>query len=295
MMMQGHIYKLKVKQQQGVVSLLMSLILLALITIITLYTAKNIMIEKKIASNDFRSKQSFEASESGVQDTLNFFTNQYDGTNLETGFYNTDTNASADGVNEQYNVTLANGSSATVIVTDASGAGTGPFTIVSAGSSDDNTAAHTISVITDNINPLPNAPGNPLTSRAGVIINGSATIYNPEGHSTIWSGNDIDLGSNNSTATFVANPADAAYPFCMDTSVTCSATQSSNKTSIGLDVIEHDSSLANLTEAQMFENFFGTTPDEFRASASLWILLRPIFLRPIMPRVKLSGLKAISM
>lgn len=264
--MQRNTYKLNSKKQQGAASLLISLILLALITIITLYTAKNIMTEQKIAANDFRSKQAFEVSESGFQDALNFFKTSFDGTNIQTAFYNTDTSNPQDGINDVYIVTLANNSSASVTVTDASGTGQGPFSIASVGSSDDNNASHTISALSDNVNPLPNVPGNPLTAKASVIVAGSATVYNPEGHSTIWSGDDIDLGSNNSTATYVANPADGAYPTCMDTSMTCSGTQSSNKTSIGLDVIEYDSSLGNLTVEEMFINTFGVTRAVYRES-----------------------------
>jgi hypothetical protein len=116
------------------------------------------------------------------------------------------------------------------------------------------------------VDALPNAPDNPLTTRGTVIINGSATVHNPEGHSTIWSGNDVELGGNNATSTNIANPTDPGYPSCMDTSMTCSTTRSSTKVAIGLDVIEYDSSLGNLTPEQMFQNFFGTSMANYRES-----------------------------
>jgi hypothetical protein len=52
----------------------------------------------------------------------------------------------------------------------------------------------------------------------------------------------------------------------MDTSMTCNTTRSSSKVAIGLDVIEHDSSLGNLTPAQLFQNFFGTSMANYRES-----------------------------
>ena len=309
MIMQKYNKNFQLKKQQGAAALLMSLILLALITIITLYTAKNIVMEKKIGGNDFRSKLAFEDAETGLHDTLNFFKIKYVGDLAD--FDNTDfslidvdnyTVTLTDNANPNVtqSVTYAGGaaydianfnlidkdnvyivglknsnSSSSLSITDDSAGvageeveGLGPFDIVSVGSSEDNTASRTISILTNNVDPLPNVPGNPLTSKSAVIINGSATVYNPEGHSTIWSGESVDLGSNNSTATYVANPSDVAYPACMDSSVTCSGTQSSNRTSIGLDVIEHDSSLGNLSEDEMFINVFGIPPDVYRDSTA---------------------------
>ena len=81
-----------------------------------------------------------------------------------------------------------------------------------------------------------------------------------------WSGDDVDLGSNNATATNIADPAGATYPTCMDTSMTCSTTRSSTKVAVGLDVIEYDTQLSNLSVEQMFINFFGTSMANYRES-----------------------------
>jgi hypothetical protein len=84
--------------------------------------------------------------------------------------------------------------------------------------------------------------------------------------STIWSGEAIDLGSNNSTATEIADPTDPGYPACLDTSMTCSTVTSSNRVASGLDVIENDTSLSNLTAQAMFQYFFGLSMENYRAS-----------------------------
>jgi hypothetical protein len=99
-----------------------------------------------------------------------------------------------------------------------------------------------------------------------MIISGSATVHNSEGHSTIWSGNDVDLGSNNSTSTEVPDIGDAGYPACMDIPMTCALVSASNRLIAGVDVIENDSSLGSLSDDEFFENFFGTNPTTYRAS-----------------------------
>jgi hypothetical protein len=140
------------------------------------------------------------------------------------------------------------------------------YVIQAVGISDDQTAMRSVWSIGASVDALPNTPDNPLTARGAVVIAGSATVHNPEGHSTIWSGDDVDLGSNNATATNIADPAGSGYPSCMDTSMTCGTTRSSSKVAVGLDVITNDSSLSNLSDAQMFQNFFGTSMANYRDS-----------------------------
>jgi hypothetical protein len=49
----------------------------------------------------------------------------------------------------------------------------------------------------------------------------------------------------------------------MDTAMTCSTVATSNKTTIGLDVIEYETSLSNLSSNEFFENFFGLSPTAY--------------------------------
>lgn len=76
----------------------------------------------------------------------------------------------------------------------------------------------------------------------------------------------MDVGGNNSTTTNVPDIAAVGYPACMDTPQTCTTISSSNKLVIGVDVVENDASLASLTAAQFFQNFFGLTPTTYRSS-----------------------------
>lgn len=251
------------QRQKGAASLIVSIVILALITFVTLYTSKTILTEQKISNNDYRSKQAFQAAEAGIGSAINYYSEDPDvdsDGNLDSVF-DTDN----DGVGDSSNSVV--GASNRVIVTaqDLSGNMT-IIRVTSQGFSDDDSASRTIVQDISTVNPLPGLPSNPFTTRGTVVITGSATIHNPEGHSTIWSGGDVDLGANNSTATEVADVTDANYPSCMDTPMSCNVLQSSNRVTVGLDVIEHDSNLANLSSAEFFENFFGMSPTNFRDS-----------------------------
>jgi hypothetical protein len=251
------------QQQRGAASLIVSLIILALITMVTIYTSKSIITEQKIANNDYRAKQAFEAAEAGIGAAINYYSDDPDKNSdgVLDGVYDSDN----DGVGDSANSIVSASNRVIVTATDLSGNMT-ILRITSQGFSDDDTAMRTIVQDISTVNPLPNTPSNPFTTRGTVVVTGAATIHNPEGHSTIWSGGDVDLGANNSTATEVADVTDADYPGCMDVAMSCDVIQSSNKVTVGLDVIEHDSNLSNLSDSDFFENFFGMSPTNFRAS-----------------------------
>lgn len=248
--------------QTGSATLAMSLILLILITMVSVYTSRTVLLEKKISANDFRERQAFEAAESGLTTAISYLASAGGFDKDNDGVLDPVFDTDADGIGDTNNLVYSDNSSVTVTLNGAFPS----FELQSVGLSDDLTATRTVQSLVATVDALPNAPDNPLTTRGTVIINGSATVHNPEGHSTIWSGNDVELGANNATATNIANPTDPGYPTCMDTSMTCSTTRSSSKVAIGLDVIEHDSSLGNLTPAQMFQNFFGTSMANYRES-----------------------------
>jgi PilX N-terminal len=240
----------------------MSLVLLFLITMVSVYTARTVLLEQKVAGNEFRAHQAFEAAESGLITAISYLTTVDGWDKDDDGVIDPVFDTDADGIGDTNSATFDDNTSVTVTITGAFPA----FNIQSVGISDDLTASRTIRQLVGALDALPHAPDTPLTTRGTVTVDGSATIYNPEGHSTIWSGSDVELGANNSTATNIADPADPGYPGCMDVSMTCGTTRSSSKVAVGLDVIEHDSSLSNLTGDQMFRNFFGTSMQNYHDS-----------------------------
>lgn len=255
-------FVLRTSRQSGATTLVMSIVLLLLITMVAAYTGGAILFEQRVSSNEFRERQAFEAAESGLHTAIAYLAAaggaDKDGDGAIDPVFDTD----GDGIGDANVGNYADNSAVTVAVT---GAFPG-FEITATGVSDDRSALRIVRSIGASVDALPNLPGNPLTTRGNVAINGSATVHNPEGHSTIWSGSEVDLGSNNATATYIADPTDAGYPTCMDTSMTCSTTRSSTKVATGLDVVENDSSLWNLTIEQTFQNFFGVSIANYRES-----------------------------
>jgi hypothetical protein len=240
----------------------MTLILLVLVTMVSIYTSRTVLFEQRVSGNDFRTRQAFEAAESGLNIAIAYIAGTGGADKDDDGAVDPVFDTNADGIGDVSTTTFADLSSVTVTL-----AGSFPqFQIQSVGVSDDQTATRTVRMVGSVADGLPNSPDNPLTARGPVIISGGATVYNPEGNSTIWSGSDVDLGSNNATATEVADPGDPNYPECMDTSMTCSTAQSSNRVASGLDVVQHDSSLQNLTPAEMFINNFGMSMENYRRS-----------------------------
>ncbi len=275
------------QRQRGVASLLISLILLVVITFVTLYTSRSVLMEQKISTNEYRGRMAFEAAEAGIEASVSAIGGGWamaaDDTVipadddsypdcLPTASYNvifdTDGVLDADGnLNPDANtLTLANGSSVTVTMTCDVNEDLIRYDITSVGVSDDVTSRRTIEQTLVIIPPLPNVPDNPLLTRGGVVIGGSATVSNPEGHSTIWSGGDVNVGSNNATSTAIADPTDANYPDCLGGSVQCGTVPSSTKEVTGLDIIESDTSLANLSSDEFFYNFFGEEPAAYKDS-----------------------------
>jgi Tfp pilus assembly protein PilX len=252
------------KHQKGAATLVATLAVLLLITLIGTYSSRSVFTEQKIMNNEARSRQAFEAAEAGLAAALTYMSNgrdrDADGV-LDANVFDT-TN---DGIGDTNTGAVGTGR-AIVTPTDLSGGSFNLIQVVSQGFSDDSTATRTITRIFAALNPLSNIPLNPLTTRGTTVINGSSTVVNPEGHTTIWSGRDVDLGSNNATHTEVPDATDPQYPTCMDTPRTCGTVSSSNKVIEGVDVIEQDSSLKNLSDSGFFENFLGMSPELYRQS-----------------------------
>jgi hypothetical protein len=269
----------KCRQQAGAVTLAMSLILLFLITLVTIGVTRNISIEKKFSNNDVRSSLAFEAAEAGVAAAFGYLENRVvigSGIQLDaytdndgpqpSPFYN-------DGPvdDRAYRAELDTGSYVVRIYTpDGDPATDKPlkvisdanFKIVSTGFSDDLSATRTISVIAARNQSLEQIAGNPLIARGEVYAGGGIGVFNPEGDSTIWSGDDVDLSSGNGTTTAIADPfpdpKNPDYPECLSTPLLCETIDTSNKTlGAGPDVIEYDTNLSNLSTADLFEQYFG--------------------------------------
>lgn len=106
----------------------------------------------------------------------------------------------------------------------------------------------------------------PLTVRGPVLVGEAAvTIHNPKGHSTIWSGGPVKLGSNSQTMTRIPDPSDRAnYPDCLWDDKNCNLITASTKDSLALDVVDRDHELAQMSRPSLFASVFGLTLDQYK-------------------------------
>lgn len=264
-------------RQRGVASLLISLVILVTITFVTLYTSRSVLMEQKISTNDYRGRMAFEAAETGLEAAVAAIALEWtiittvdaDG-NVTTTPRETnvifDTNDDGTVAGNTNSATLVNGSRVNVTLKGTINEDLVRYDITATGFSDDNAATRVINQTFMMVPPVPNLPDAPLLSRSSIVIGGSATVHNPEGNSTIWSGGDVNIGSNNATKTEIADPTDTNYPDCLGGSVKCDVTPSSSPDVLGLDIIGNDSSLSNLTDDEFFLNFLGETPANFKGS-----------------------------
>lgn len=248
-------------RQSGAMTLAISLAILVLSTLLTFSMSRVILMEQKISNNEFRSRQAFEAAEAGVTAALAYFGDGADRDN--DGVIDPVFDTDADGIGDS---DTARTGTATMAVASTDLGDMKSIAITSRGYSDDNSAMRVIRLATLTIPPVPNLPQNPLTTKGSVIISGSATVHNPQGFGTIWSGKDVALGSNNATSTYIPDFGQRSFPACMEFALACSLAGSSNRLIIGTDVIANDSSLGALTTSEFFRNFFGLPPTAYRSS-----------------------------
>jgi len=278
----------RASRQTGMATLVTSLAIMILATILVMAVSKTTLMEQRISSNEIRSRQAAEAAEAGLNYALAYVM-QTDALITPPILMGADKNNDnvadtiapttlTSGTQNSYSVAFCNptASLATILCPDVPGpfscsGATAPPTylstprIVACGWSDDGLGRAMISQGVGTASGIRNPPTNPLTSKGAVNVTGSATVTNYFNNLTVWSGGSLsDIG--NSGKTFVRNPT-ISPP---DPSVapptppsTCSASTNyvctTDKNSTGPDVIDADPTLGNLTNAQMFTNYFGVT------------------------------------
>jgi Tfp pilus assembly protein PilX len=272
-------------RQAGMATLVTSLVIMILATILVMAVSKTTLMEQRISSNEIRSRQAAEAAEAGVNYGVAYvMQTTLAGATVPIGADKNNDNIAdtialttmTSGTSNSYSVSFCDptASLATMSCPDTPGpvvCTAAPATylssprIVACGWSDDALGRAMISQGVGTASGIANPPTNPLTSKGAVNVTGSATVTNYFNNLTVWSGGSLS-NIGNSGKTFVRNPT-IAPP---DPSVapptppsTCSASTdyvcTTDKNSTGPDVIDADPTLSNLTNAQMFTNYFGVT------------------------------------
>ncbi len=221
-------------RQQGAASLLIALVLLVGVTLITLYTAQTMIMEQRIAANDIRAREAFEAAEAGRMHGARYA--DMPGANMASTLAE---DLDSDGTDD-YSVTFLS-------------LGSGRYQIQSQGWSFDRTATATVFQQTGTNAYIANTPQQPLITRSFASDQGNVAITNNYTNQTVWSGGEFsNIGS-------------------ADTYINVNGTdnvKASDKNNVGPDVIQNDPNLANATDHDFFNNFFSMSMSEMQASAN---------------------------
>lgn len=280
--------------QRGIATLVSAVAFLFLAALLAIFVSRTTLMEQRMSGNEIRHKQAFEAAQAGLDQAMIFISttppgadknadNIADGTVLATLANGTQYKvAFCDPTNPPVAATQlcpdapAGAIACDVLNNETNPDGTNETTymgtpmVVSCGWSDDLIAHHMVRQMIGSVTPIASAPTNPLTAKGGMNVGGSANVVNYFNNLTVWTGGSLS-SIGNSGKTFVRNPtvsppAEGTTPPGPPNSCSTSADYVclTDKNTTGPDVIDNDPTLSNLTDAQMFSNYFGRTLEQFR-------------------------------
>jgi Tfp pilus assembly protein PilX len=255
-------------RQGGAATLLTALVLLIGITLVTLTTSKTVLVETQMAADNYRTAQAVAAANYAMDYGVNYFNNGgFDQVNNGTGAAGSDgvvdaitvpNLASADGLQTTTATLTFNNATTTRCAPTAVTMKNGLITAT--GFSDDGLASRTITQCVVPLGILRNdGPKQPLVAQGNVALTGNAKIINRYTNTTIWSGDDVSIGSSSSMATYIKNPAAGSLTQAqlLSTDETSNTQLVSNRNlGNGLDIIDKDPSLGTLVGLDFFKNFF---------------------------------------
>lgn len=273
-------------QQRGAMTLLVALVLFIAATLLVLYTSNTAVTEQRMSANEVRSKQAFEAAQAGIElgirhvNTGGAFDTQLTQADATWAAQNSFLRArfcsSASVPTLQCADHQSDGFSGTCT---APAAGDDRAWLAACGWSDDSAARRRILTFVAKASPLPGGVTNPLTAKGTVAMGGNPTVVNYYNNLTVWTGHN--LASSSATGkTVIRRPSSSPGQLTPQQvadqvgggNQVCNTNQAPDlictTTSgvVGPDVIQGDSSLSILTDAQFFENFLGSSPTEYKSS-----------------------------
>ena len=228
--------------KKGSATLMMTLVMLAAMTVFSLMSTQYARSAQNIYANYVQAEQAVEAAQAGLD-----YGNNYLQPNRATIIVDAnndgyiDTNASS--------ATLGDGSSYTFVYSNPTQNNFQIIKVVSTGKSSDGTATRTASGVM-NITPwLAYLPPVSVAMGQAATLGGSSNVTNTGGSKTIWSGGSVGLSGSATTS--------------LGSGVASSASTN------GGDIIASDPNLGALTQATFFTNFFGETPAQVKSQANI--------------------------
>lgn len=228
-------------QQQGMVTMVISLMLMLIISIVIIFVAKSSTVEQRISANQFGAKQAFAAAQAGLQ-----FGIPYLAANRTTIVRDTNT----DGYIDSYSDANTSTGTYTITYTNPQANNLDLIQVQSVGTSSNGLTTRTVRQLVQNYNSGMPHPGNVgLVAKNIVTLSGNVAVTNTVTNQTIHSGGIItSSGSVDMTTTSgtTSDPYNAASGATMN-----------------------NTNLQNATSDQLFQNFFGTNMATMQARADL--------------------------
>ncbi len=229
-------HRLKMKQQ-GIATLVVAMVLMVVSATTLLVLGERLSLEHKVNSNEYRAMQAFNAAEAGLEYGLEYLSENKDLIILDI-----DTNGVLDPFSSAstQNVTLADGSSYSVSFSNPIANNFDLIQITATGISSDNTTTRVVRQLTQYSTFATKNADSPVIAKGSVLIEGNPEINNPQYLTSVKTGAGATL-----TGSAETNATDGVTSY------------SSSAGSIGADIQQNLPELTNITDAELFEQYFG--------------------------------------
>jgi hypothetical protein len=284
--------KPSISKQRGAISLLTSLALLIGITLVTLLTAKAVLIQTQNTANDFRMAQALAAANAAMDYAVAYL-NQGGPAQKQDVFFDDDgplpieLDHTENGVGDYGPFTMALDGGATANFffrfADATGpvCGADPMSaktvqVVARGFSDDGQGQRTITQCVGTIDLFGrNGPKQPLVAKGAVGLTGNYQIINRFNNTTIWSGDSATIGMSASAATYLREQSvsiedltkSELEDIATNNDYTSEPITDRNK-GTGVETIDNDPRLGTLEGDAFFNNFLFSDRATIQAMAA---------------------------
>lgn len=264
-------------RQKGAATLFTSVILLIAITLVTFLTARTVLQETKMTANNYRAAQAIANADAAMEFALTYYNDI--GLDADSdGDINFDDDGN-DGVNNIVSMINSTIEFNNVIGNRCESVGDLKSALITVtGTSDDGIARRTISQCVGNINIFSGeGPQQPLIARGAIGLTGNFKVVNRVNNITVWTGGNANIGNSTSAATYIWDHTQIRPD---PTEITNRATfedvsnpianvdiVSTEDMGLGVDIIDNDATLANLTGDELFEGFFPLGKDRMKALA----------------------------
>lgn len=286
------------RRQRGLATLLIALIIMVSVTLVVIFTAQTAVLEQRMSGNEVRTKQANLAAQAGLEHAMAYmqqsnvpadlsddgdddnFTYRATFLQVQDAAGNKVSGMDLGGIDNVCPENPANFPSGAIDALRKQWTGDGEpgpddslknAVVLACGWSDDFSGRSAVMVGMQAGPAVANPPDNPLLARGGIDVVGNAGVYNAYTNLTIRTGQEAVISGNAGT-TYMRDPTqppptlDEPVPEPGPDNMDPRYLEMSAKDNIGTDVVDFDPSLNQGTGDEFFENFMGTTKEEYRAN-----------------------------